>query len=205
MEQKKILFLDIGGVILSNGWGRSLRKKIADTFSVDYEEMTDRHNLVFDLFEIGKISFDEYLQRAIFYTKRDYTMQDVKNFAFNAAFAFPDMIDYVKEIKKSLNLKVLGVSNEGRELAQDRIQRFDLHSVIDFFVISSFVGVRKPDSQIYQLALELAQASPKDVFYIDDRQLLIEEAEKLGVRGVCHKNVLETKDAISKVWGASVY
>ena len=115
------LFLDIGGVLMTNGWDHVLRKKTAETFSIDYVEMNDRHQLIFDTYEMGKLTFDEYLKRIIFYEKRPYSMQDVKEYIFSAVCPFEEMMHLVREIKKEYRLKVGVVSNEGRELAIDRM------------------------------------------------------------------------------------
>ncbi len=66
-------------------------------------------------------------------------MQEVKQFILNEAQPHTEMIQFVKSIKAEYGLKVGVVSNEGGELAVDRIRRFDLGNFVDFFIISSFV------------------------------------------------------------------
>ena len=39
------LFLDIGGVMLTNGWGHVSRKLAAETFHLNYDDMQSRHKL----------------------------------------------------------------------------------------------------------------------------------------------------------------
>lgn len=193
----KGILLDVGGVLLTNGWDHQLRMKTAEKFDVDYNEMNSRHLLVFDTYETGKLSFDDYLTRIIFYQDRAYSMQDVKKFIFDSVQPHEDVIDFFKEIKNEYSLKIGVVSNEGRELAVDRIQRFDLSSFVDFFVISSFVHFRKPDLDIYRLAIDISQVPPTQLAYIDDRQLLIEVAKTLGVNGIHHKGLASTTAALS--------
>ena len=57
----KILLFDIGGVLLNNAWGHESRRKAADLFRLDYEEMNVLHNFIFSTYETGKITLDEYL------------------------------------------------------------------------------------------------------------------------------------------------
>ena len=60
MPQKiKILFSDIGGVLLTNGWGHESRMVAAEKFKIDYEQMNILHNFIFNVYEIGKISLDD--------------------------------------------------------------------------------------------------------------------------------------------------
>lgn len=190
------LFLDIGGVLMTNGWDHVLRKKTAETFGVDYAEMNERHQLIFDTYEIGKLTFDAYLKRIIFYEKRPYSLQDVMQYIFDAVRPYEEMMHLVKEVKKEYRLKVGVVSNEGRELAIDRIKRFDLPAFVDFFVVSSFVHLRKPDPDIYHLAIDSVQIQPSDIVYIDDRKLLIEVAKEFGIEGIHHKSVEMTEAAL---------
>ncbi len=201
MKPKKIeaILLDVGGVIMTNGWGRDLRKKTALHFGFDYEEMQDRHSLVFDPFEIGKMSFDDYLKYAIFFKSRTFSLEEVKRFIYDAVRPFPDMMEYIKALKKQYNLKIGIVSNEGRELAEDRTKRFHLKEFVDFFVYSSFVGMRKPDINIYKLALDLIQVEPFQIVYLDDRGLLVEIASTLGIQGIEHKSLSETKVKLDRL------
>lgn len=191
--QIKGLFLDIGGVLLTNGWGHQLREKTAKTFGFELEEFTLRHEMIFELFEIGKLSFDSYLEWTIFYKLRNFSLKEVKSFIFDSVEPFPEMIEYVKELKSNYGLKLGVVSNEGKELAVDRIQRFNMTSYIDFFIVSSFVHFRKPDADIYTLAIDVAQMIPAEICYIDDRALLIESAAGLGLHCIHHTSFESTK------------
>ena len=47
------------------------------------------------------------------------------------------------------------MSNEGRELNEHRIRTFGLADFVDFFVSSCFVHFRKPDTDIFQMAIDL--------------------------------------------------
>ncbi len=195
----KALFTDIGGVLLTNSWDQALRFEAADRFGVDYYELNERHHMTFDTYEEGGISLDEYLDRVVFYTKREFSHADIKNFMRNRAHPFKEMIDLVKEVKARNGLKVVAVSNDGRELTTDRVRRFRLHEVVDFFVCSSFVHFRKPDRDIYQIALDCSQARPREVVYIDDRDMFTEVASGMGITGIHHKGYEPTRLALAEL------
>lgn len=196
----KALFLDVGGVLMTNGWDSALRKKTAAAFDIDYEEFDIRHQLVFDTYERGLLTFDEYLFRTVFYETRNFSSQDLKQFIFDSVRPYSEMLQLVKELKARHQLKIGVVSNEGRELAIDRIHRFDLSSFIDFFIVSSFVHFRKPDPAIYRLAMDVVQVPPSSIVYIDDRALLIEVAKEFGIQGIHHKNIESTKVLLAKLF-----
>lgn len=193
------LFLDIGGVLLTNAWDRPMRKRAAETYHLDYEEMNERHHLTFDTYEEGKLSLDEYLNRVVFYEKRPFTMEDFRNFMFQQTKPFPEMIELIRKVKKEHGLKVVAVSNEGRELTEYRVDKFKLGDIMDSFVVSSFVHFRKPDADIYRIALDIAQVRPSDVLYIEDRSMFVEVAGELGIKGIRHIGLEETRTALESL------
>jgi putative hydrolase of the HAD superfamily len=187
------LFLDIGGVLLTNGWDHNTRREAARKFDLNYDEMNERHHLTFDTYEECKLSLEEYISRVVFYEKRDFSREEFKAYMFQQSQPFPQMINYIKGIKERYNLKVAAVSNEGRELTIYRIREFNLEDIIQFFISSCFVHFRKPDEDIYRIALDIAQERPEKVAYIDDRPLFVEVARGLGIRGIVHKDFATTK------------
>jgi putative hydrolase of the HAD superfamily len=193
------LFLDIGGVLLTDGWNRRARRLAAQTFGLDYDEMDERHHLTYDTYEAGKLSLDEYLERVVFYEPRTFSLQDFRAFMFSRSQPFPEMIEMVRSLKQRYCLKVAAVSNEGRELALYRIRQFDLGEFIDFFIASSFVHYRKPDADIYRMALDVAHAPPERVAYIEDRQLFVQVAKGLGIHGITHRNLASTQAALAEL------
>ena len=184
--RNKTIFTDIGGVLLTNGWDRKARQRAAEKFSLDLAEMEERHHLTFDTYEIGRLSLDEYLKRTVFYGPRSCTMQDFKKFMYEQSERLPDMLELLAGIKAKCGVKVVAISNEGRELADHRVHAFNLSSVIDSFVVSGYVYTRKPDASIFNLALDISQSRPADSIYLDDRALFVEVAGTLGLKGIHH-------------------
>jgi putative hydrolase of the HAD superfamily len=191
----RYLFTDLGGVLLTNGWDRGLRKLVATQFNVDAAEMDERHHLTYDTYEAGKISLSVYLERVVFWEPRPFTEEQVVSFMLEQAKCFPEMIEMYKRVKAENGLKVVVVSNEGRELTADRIRRFDLKEFVDVFVVSSFVHFRKPDEDIFRVALDVAQADPDEVVYVDDRPMFSEVACRLGMHEVWHRDLERTVKA----------
>jgi putative hydrolase of the HAD superfamily len=180
------LFLDIGGVLLTNGWDRHGRELAAKTFHLDLREMDDRHRLTFDTYEVGKLTLEQYLNRVVFYEDRPFTPDQFRDFMFAQSKPFPQMIELVRQLKTRYGLKIAVVSNEGRELTVYRIQHFKLGGLVDFFISSCFVHFRKPDEDIFRIALDIAQVPAGEVAYIEDRPMFVQVAETLGIRGILH-------------------
>jgi putative hydrolase of the HAD superfamily len=191
------LFTDIGGVLLTNGWDRSMRKEAARLFNFDYDEMNERHRLTFDIYEEGKLSMAEYLDRTVFYEPRPFTREEFRAYMFSRSQPLPGMLDFLSGLKERHGLKVAAVSNEGRELTSYRVRTFGLARVIDFFICSCFIHFRKPDADVWRIALDISLAEKENVVYIDDRALFVEVAAGLGIRGIVHKDLETTKEALA--------
>jgi len=191
------IFLDIGNVLLTNGWDRRMRKEAAEKFGLDYGEMDERHHLTFDTYEEGKLSLEEYLQRVVFYEDRSFTREDFKAHMFAQSQPKPEMIELIKALKNRFSLKIATISNEGRELTNYRIKKFNLGSFVDFFISSCFVHIRKPDVDLYRLALDCAQALPEQAVYIDDRAMFVEVAKSLHIHGIHHQGLESTKECLA--------
>jgi putative hydrolase of the HAD superfamily len=191
------LFLDIGGVLLTNGWDREARKRAAEAFRLDHGEMDERHHLTFDTYEEGKLSLDDYLDRVVFHRERPFTREEFRSFMFAQSRPFPEMIELICRLKARHGLKVAAVSNEGRELTEHRIRTFGLGRFIDFFIASCFVHVRKPDPDIYRISLDIAQVAPEQVLYIEDRSMFVEVAQGIGIRGIVQRGWEETREALA--------
>ena len=191
------LFLDIGNVLLTNGWDHGMRQQAAEKFGLDYEEMNERHHLTFDTYEEGKLSLAEYLERVVFYSPRSFSPEEFKDFMFAQSKPKPEMIRLVQELKQRYGLKIATVSNEGRELTIYRVKKFNLNSFVDFFISSCFVHMRKPDEDMYRLALDCAQVEAEQVIYIDDRPMFVEVALALGIHGIHHTDFASTRKALA--------
>ncbi len=192
---KKILFFDIGGVLLSNGWGHESRQKAATKFGFDYDEMNILHEFIFNVYEIGRITLDEYLNTTLFYKPRNFTKQAFINFMLEQSVELPDTLQWLIQWKKQYagEFRFISINNEGKELNDYRVEKFKLHHFFDAFVSSCEVGMRKPDPGIFRLAMGIAQASPEQCVYFDDRQILVDAATKTGMACYRHNGLASTK------------
>jgi putative hydrolase of the HAD superfamily len=197
------LFVDVGGVLLSNGWGHEFRQQAAEKFHLNIQEIEERHVIMFATYEEGNVNLKEYLRSIVFYQKRDFTMDEFRDFMFSLSTSFIDMIAFIEKLKTKYSLKIVAVSNEARELNAYRIQKFQLSSVVDFFISSCYVHLRKPDVNIFRMALDVAHVSAGQVIYIDDVRLFLDVATDLGIRGIHHKDYLSTVKELAAI-GLSV-
>jgi len=155
--------------------------------------MDERHRLVFETHEEGKLSFEEYLGWVVFFEKRPFTRSQFRDFMFAQSKPYPKMLGLVGQLKARHSLKVVVISNESREVNAHRIRTFRLDRLVDAFISSRFVGMRKPDAEIFRLALDLAQTAPAHAVFIDNTPMFVQIAERLGMRSILHVDYESTR------------
>jgi putative hydrolase of the HAD superfamily len=154
--------------------------------------MQERHELNFEIQEEDKITFQEYLDRVVFWKKRPFTRAEFRQFMFAQSKPFPEMIELVRNFKAKYKLKIFVVSNEAREVNAYRIRQFKLDGFVDAFISSCFVHLRKPDADIFRLALDIAQVPAGQIVYIENTPLFVQVAESLGIRSILHTDCKST-------------
>jgi len=198
MAKITCIFVDIGGVLLTNGWDHHERKRAAKHFDLDYADMDARHRLNYEIHEEGRLSFRDYLDRIVFHTKRPFTRAEFRGFMCEQSKPFPKMIALLARLKAEYGFKITVVSNESRELNAYRTRTFKLDAIVDCFVSSCFVHLRKPDVDIFKLALDLASTPAREVLYIENTPLFVQIAEGLGIRSILHKDYDSTAAALAE-------
>ena len=199
MLQISAIFWDVGGVLLSNAWDHEQRARALAQFKLDEAEFADRHEMVVSAFERGKIGLGEYLERTVFYRPRSFSRETFKDYMFPLSQPFPDVLALARELASSRKYLMATLNNESTELNQYRIQTFGLRDIFSLFVSSCFVGLRKPEEEIYRLALELTQRPPEECCFIDDRALNLECARKLGMHTIQKKNADQLRQELRKL------
>ena len=181
MPSINTLFWDVGGVLLSNAWDHHERQEAFTKFNLDSAAFEKRHAVIVSPFETGEISLDEYLEQTVFYRERPFTRDEFKEFMYSCSKPKPDALARARALVASRKFGMGTINNESRELNAFRIEKFGLRDIFEVFVSSCFVRLRKPDPQIYALALDLVQRAPQECCFVDDRAVNLEPAKKLGM------------------------
>jgi putative hydrolase of the HAD superfamily len=186
------LFLDVGGVLLTNGWDHHVRRRAVKNFNRDWAEMEERHCLTFEIHEEGKLTFEEYLNPVVFYEKRPFTRAQFRRFICEQSKPYPAMIALFSQLKIRHGVRIAVVSNEARDLNAYRIHKFKLDGFVDAFISSCFVHIRKPDEDIFRLARDITQTPAQQVLYIENTPMFVKIAEGLGIRSILHTDYKST-------------
>jgi len=195
----RAIFWDVGGVLLSNAWDHTQRSAALDHFRLDQEEFHDRHEMVVSSFERGKITLDEYLDRTVFYRARPFSRDAFRDFMFSLSQPLPGALEFAQSLSDSGKYFMGTINNESRELNDYRIENFGLRKIFRVFFSSCFVGLRKPEGDIYRLALETTQIPAEACCFIDDRALNLECAAKLGMRTIEMQTLEQLRESLAKL------
>ncbi len=195
----RAIFWDVGGVLLTNAWDRTQRTAALEHFHLDEEEFHDRHELVVSSFERGKITLDEYLDRTVFYRARPFTREAFRDYMFSLSQPFPEVIEFARTLRDSGKYFMGTINNESRELNYYRIEKGGLRQIFQLFISSCFVGFRKPEKDIYRLALETTQISAEECCFVDDRALNLECAVKLGMQTIEMQTIAQLREDLDKL------
>jgi putative hydrolase of the HAD superfamily len=195
----RTLFWDVGGVLLSNAWDHTQRAAALEHFGLNEKEFHGRHEMIVSPFEQGKITLDEYLDRTVFYSSRTFTREAFKDFMFSLSQPVPEVLSFARALADSGKYFMGTINNESRELNLYRIEQYGLRQIFRLFVSSCFVGLRKPESGIYRLALEVTQMNPEECVFIDDRSLNLECAAQMGMHTLQMQSLYQLSGDLEKL------
>lgn len=193
------IFFDIGGVLLTDGWGHDSRRAAAEKFGLDWDEYSDRHEKVAHAIETNRMTLDRYLDSAVFYRPRAFTRDEFRDFIFSQSSPKPDSLEIAEKLADSGRYFMATLNNEIMELNVYRIEQFNLRRHFPVFFSSCFLGLRKPDEAIYRAVLQTTQRAPAECIFIDDREVNLECPCELGIKTILFHDAAQLRvELISK-------
>ena len=189
-------FFDVGGVLGTNGWDKSQRAEAVKKFGLEAQEFDRRHHGVVQDFEQGRLTLDAYLDEVVFHRPRGFTKQDFSAFMREQSAPWPESISIARRVAKA-GVRVMTLNNESAELNAFRVRHFGLTDFVAAFVSSCTVGVSKPEPQIYEMALAIAQAKADRCAFVDDRPENLAPAKTLGMQTIRFTDAPALEKALS--------
>lgn len=97
-----------------------------------------------------------------------------------------DLVDYIRSLKKKYRTGLL--SNAFSDLRKRLVESWKIADAFDEILISSEIGVTKPDPRIYHIALERFGAAPDEAVFVDDFLHNVEGARSVGMHAIQFRN-----------------
>jgi putative hydrolase of the HAD superfamily len=160
------------------------RARLVEHFGLEAGDFEDRHHMLSAAVDAGQLDLDQYLDRTIFYRPRSFSKQAVRDFICAQSETLPGSLDLMARVAQARKVFMATLNNESRELNLHRIEKFELRKYFSVFFSSCYLGVSKPNAQIYRLALDISQRQPEECVFIDDRPLNLECARRLGLHTI---------------------
>jgi len=200
MDGVSTILWDIGGVLLTNGWDRQQRDAVLARFGLDSDEFERRHAAVDQAWERDEIGVDEYLRQTVFYEPRGFTQGEFFDAMTEQSNVLADSgLGILRQLSASEDYVLATVNNEARAMNEYRLHKFGLLDDFDAFFSSCYLGLRKPDRKIYQVALDVLQRDPEHVVFIDDRPENVAAAASLGIHAIRYEGAAKLEMDLARV------
>jgi len=193
------IFFDIGGVLLTDGWGHDSRRAAAEKFGLDWDEYADRHEKVGHAIETNRMSLEQYLDRTIFYRPREFSREEFRAFIFAQSQPKPESIEIVAQLAGAKKYFLATINNEILELNVYRLEQFGLRNYFPVFFSSCFLGLRKPDEAIYRLVLQVTQQAADRCIFVDDREVNLECPRELGMNTILFHDAAQLRSELTEL------
>lgn len=180
---------DVGGVLLTNSWDHQQRDAVVPQFGLDTAVFEHRHAEVSDAWEKDEISVDEYLVHTVFFEPRNFTEADfLAAMRAQSTVLADSALGILRGLAASDQVVLATVNNESRAMNEYRLEKFGLPQWFRAFFTSCYVGLRKPDRRIYQIALDVLRSDPEETVFIDDRAENVAAAAALGIHALRYES-----------------
>jgi putative hydrolase of the HAD superfamily len=200
MAEISTILWDVGGVLLTNGWDHIERAAVLQHFGLDFDLIEPRHQFANDSWEKGLTTGEQYLQHTIFFEPRPFTPADFLQQMKQRSVLLPQgALRILQELAASEEMELVMLNNEARELNDYRIDQFALGAYFDVFLSSCYLGLRKPDPKIFELALDVLQRDADEVAFIDDRQHNCDAAAALGIHAIRYQGEAQCVRALEQL------
>lgn len=177
---KKIIIFDVMGVIFEVGDDTN---DLLVPYILNLNKNISQEKIVnlYTAASLGKISAYEFWSDLGVAAENIETIQ--QEYLETHLTLDTQFIETVDKLRKK-GYRIALLSNDVSEWSQYLRKIHDINPYIDFTFISGDLGLRKPDPEIYKVALKEMQAQPWDCIFIDDHPARVDAAIKLGITSI---------------------
>ena len=189
----KAVIFDVAGV-LTEGLGAILLEAAAE-IEGDLDQLAEALIPVFmgegdsdvagHKLERGEITLDFFLSSLGEVEKEAWSIlhPDSKKFFGDSLRPKPEMHDFVAEIQKA-GFKTGLISNNIKEWQPAWDKVIPARDLFDATIFSSEVGCRKPNSEIFNIALHELDVEPQEAIFLDDFPAMAQGARDAGMYAI---------------------
>jgi putative hydrolase of the HAD superfamily len=196
----RTIFWDIGGVLLTNGWGHAQREPVLKRLGIDLDAYEEQHERANYYWERGLIDAEEFFRQTVFRPNPKLAVTfDIlwSQVCARSKVLHPECLDILSELRSTGKYRLATLNNESRELNDHRLDAFKLRSLFDYFICSGYVHEMKPNPGIYRSAIDISGFPADSALFIDDKLENCEAAEALGMNAIHFQSPTQLTGALS--------
>ncbi len=202
MSEVKVIFWDIGGVLLTNGWDSGQRAQVLRSLDVNVADYETRHDAANFFWERGLSTAETFFAKTVFHPG-----QPSRTFSYDELWAMVcaeskvlhvGSFAILKAMRTAGRYRVATLNKESRELNEYRLDAFGLRGLFDFFICSGYVHEMKPHAGIYRAAVEISGFPAEQTLFIDDKQENCDAAVALGMNAIRFESPTQLTHALSQ-------
>lgn len=196
---KHIIF-DLGGVVVPEE-NEEMRKSMSAVLGMPFSAYIKRYLKFAHKATKGKIGLYDIYKRVV----KDNNLKisakkilelDLKLYKKYRQKPRKEMISFIKKLKKRYS--VVCLTNTELEIAEIH-RKTGLYKIFDKAFVSTEIGMRKPNINIYRKTLKDLKAKPRECVFIDDKKPNITAAKRLGMHGFVYKNYNKLKKDLKRI------
>jgi len=107
------------------------------------------------------------------------------------------VVDFIKQLNMTYQLAL--ITNAGADFFWSILDANHIRDLFPVVVVSSEERIVKPDSRIYEIALQRMGLPAEAVLFIDDRVQNLKGAEPLGIQGLHFESLAKLKEDLAKL------
>jgi len=189
----RAIFFDLGGVLVRTV-DFTPRERLANRLGMDRSALED---FIFggesgDRAQKGEISLRQHWENLA--SCLGFSVQQVKDLVdefFAGDVLDTALVDYVRKLHGHYKTALL--SNAWDDTRQVIVERWHIEDAFDELIISSELGMVKPDPRIFRLALDKLGVEANQAVLVDDMQRNVDGARRVGLEGICFQNPQQMK------------
>ncbi|MGQ9647298.1 MAG: HAD family hydrolase [Thermodesulfobacteriota bacterium] len=185
----QVIFFDLGNVILPFDNYPIAEKLCRFSQKTEFQDPKKIFSYLFDPedgvindFDKGKMSPSEFFQSIREHLGLSITYEQFIPVWTEIFTENQDVSEIIRSLKRRWRLGLL--SNTDPLHFNHIVSTFPIVSVLEKWILSYEVGFKKPDTRIFQIAIEWASVEPENILLIDDTKGHVEAAGSLGMQGI---------------------
>ncbi len=193
----KAIIFDLGGVVLSENWGWKQRELFSKKFNLDHQKTKEYHESKAKDLNIGNLSEKDFFTGLFKYQEKTPEVEKAISFLRSKDRLFPEVLDLIKELKKKY--KIFAITNEIREAAEIRSEKFRLGEIFDKIFVSGSIKFQKPEKGIFLYVLNEIKILPEEIIFIDNVEKNLIPAGEIGMKCILFKEINQLRKDLEKI------